>query len=98
MKLDRAIAALCLLVLPLAMAAEGIAPGTSYYYADFDPGQQPWQPGQALNFEEVFKNYQYYEIVVAQDGREMTVNQFIRGDKTGSTRYLLLPDGSLQKR
>lgn len=85
-----------MLVLPLAAAAQGFMPGTSYYYADFEPGKQ--QHGQALNFEEVFKNYQYYEIIVGQDGREMTVNQFIRGDKTESAKYLLLPDGSLQKK
>ncbi|MDO8351637.1 MAG: hypothetical protein Q7S94_10860 [Gallionella sp.] len=83
-------------MLPLAAVAEGFTPGTSYYYADFEPGKQ--QRGQALNFEEVFKNYQYYELVVGQDGREITVNQFIRGDKTGSEKYLLLPDGSLQKK
>lgn len=98
MNVARAIAVFCLLGLPLAVAADGLAPGTSYYYADFEPGQKPWQPGQALNFEEVFKNYQYYEIVVDQDGREMTVKQFIRGDKKNSAKYLLLPDGALQKK
>ena len=98
MNIVRAIAVFCLLGLSLAVAAGGFTPGTSHYYADFEPGKQPWQPGQALNFEEVFKNYQYYEIVIDQEGREVTVNQFIRGDKADSAKYLLLPDGSLQKK
>lgn len=99
--MSRIVAALCLLVLSFAASAATLAgeftPGTPYYFDSFDPGQHPWKPGRHLNIEEVFKNYQYYEIVLDREGREITVNQYIRGVKAGSERYLELPDGSLRK-
>ncbi|TAN85390.1 MAG: hypothetical protein EPN14_01155 [Gallionella sp.] len=98
----RVIAVFCLAATSLAASAaplaEKLAPGTPYYFDSFNAGKQPWEHGQHLNLEEVFKNYQYYEIVLDQNGREMTVNQFIRGNKTGSEKYLILPDGSLRKK
>jgi hypothetical protein len=91
-----------LLTLPFAASAASLvdkmAPGISHYYEYFNPGQRPWKPGENLNIEEVFKNYQYYEIVLDQDGKEITVNQYIRGSKAGSGKYLILPDGALQKK
>lgn len=98
----RAIAGLSLLGLTLTVDAASFAdkftPGIPYYYDNFDPRQQPLEPGQLLNFEEVFKNYQYYEILLDQDGQGITVNQFIRGGEADSKKYLILPDGSLQKK
>ena len=98
----RIAAAFCLLMLPFAASAGSLAdklmPGTPYYYENFDPGQRPWEPGRNLNIEEVFKNYQYYEIVLDQDGKEIAVSQYIRGSKAGSEKYLVLPDGSLRKK
>lgn len=98
----RIIAALHLFALPFAAGAAALAekftPETPYYFDSFDPGQRPWKPGQHLNLEEVFKNYQYYEIVLDRVGKEITVNHYIRGIKTGSERYLELPDGSLRKK
>ena len=85
---------------PLAGAvslADQLTPDTPYYFDNFDPGQRPWEPGQHLNFEEVFKNYQYYEIVFGRGNREITVNQYLRGSKAGSEIYRILPDGSLRK-
>ena len=78
--------------------ADKFTPGTSYYFNDFDSEQQPWEPGQFLNFEEVFKNYQYYEIVFNQDGSEITVSRYLRGIKAFSERYQILPDNSLRKK
>lgn len=98
----RAVAALCLIVPAFAVGAASFAerftPGTAYYFDNFDPGQQPWKPGQDFNFEEVFKNYQYYEIVLDRNGNEITVNRYIRGDRAGSEEYLVLPDGSLRRK
>ena len=91
-----------LLVLVHAAVAETLAdrytPGTSYYFDHFDPGQKPWEPGQYLNIEEVFKNYQYYEIVFDRDGKGITVYRYLRGSKDGEEKYLLLPDNSLRKK
>ena|SRR3989338_5501602 len=96
------VAIYCLLVLPFASGAASLedrfAPGMTYYFENFEPGQKLWNPGQSLNIEEVFKNYQYHEIEFSQDGKEITVNQYIRGIKTKSEKYLKLPDGSLQKK
>jgi hypothetical protein len=49
-------------------------------------------------FEEVFKNYQYYEIVVDSNGSAMSVNHFIQGRKVSSEQYEFLPDGALRKK
>jgi hypothetical protein len=96
------LAALLLFALPCTVSAASLAdqftPGAPYYFNGFDPGQQPWDPGQRMNLEEVFKNYQYYEIVFDQDGKAITVNRFLRGSKESSEKYLLLPDSSLRKK
>lgn len=95
------IAALFLIALPHAASAASLAekftPGTPYYFNDFDPGRQPWEPGQYLNIEEVYRNYQYYEIVFDQDGKGITVSRFLHGAKESSEKYLLLPDNSLRR-
>lgn len=94
--------AIFLLALPHAASAASLADkfaaGTPYYFDSFDPGQKPWEPGQYLNFEEVFKNYQYYEIVFDQDGKGITVNRYLHGSKASSEKYLVLPDKSLRKK
>lgn len=96
------VAALCLLALSFAAGAAGPAdkftPGTPYYFENFDPGQQPWDPGQDLNIEEVFKNYQYYEIVFSKDGKEITVNHYVQNRKTDSVKYRIMPNWTLQKK
>ena len=100
--MTRVIAALFLVVTSFSASAdspvEKFTPGTAYYFEDFDSRQQPWKPGQYLNFEEVFKNYQYYEIVLDQGGKEMTVSHYVQGSKKNSEKYLILPDGLLQKK
>jgi len=78
--------------------AETFTPAISYYFNDFTPGQAPWKPGQPLNIEEVFKNYQYYEIMFDTDGKGITVIRYLKGNKESSEKYLILPDGSLQKK
>lgn len=97
----RNIALFCLLMLPLsapvASPVHQLAPGAQYYFDSFDPGLRPWTPGQHLNIEEVFKNYQYYEVVLDRDGAAITVNHYVRGSKAGSEKYRVLPDGALQK-
>lgn len=97
----RNFALFCLFMLPFsapaAAPADQLVPGAPYYFDSFDPGQRPWTPGQHLNIEEVFKNYQYYEIVLDEDGKGITVNQYVRGSKSDSAKYTLMPDGSLRK-
>lgn len=85
-------------VVNTALAADKFSSGTPYYFNDFDPGKQPWEPGQFLNFEEVFKNYQYYEIIFDQDGKGFTVNRYVSGSKENSEKYFIMPDNSLRKK
>lgn len=77
-------------------AAEPLKPGGVYYFEDFDPAMKPWSPGEGLNFEEVFKNYIYYEVVVGKAGREITVNRYTQNTMDRSDKYLIRPDGSLE--
>ncbi len=90
------------LLIPMSAAgaatpADRLTPETSHYFDSFDATQRPWEPGHPLNIEEVFKNYQYYEIRLDRDGKGIVVNQYIRGSKAASEKYRVLPDGSLQK-
>lgn len=79
-----------------ASLAEKFQPGVPYYFESFDPALKPWDPGQDMNIEEVFKNYVYYEIVFDQSGREITVNRYLQNRKERSDRFLVRPDRSLQ--
>ncbi|MBZ0104165.1 MAG: hypothetical protein K8H84_00910 [Sulfuricella denitrificans] len=83
------------LTLNTASAGQSFAPDTPHYFDHFDPDQKPWQPGQALNIEEVFKNYQYYEIRFLKQGTEIQVRRYINNNPDGGGRYRILPDGSL---
>lgn len=70
---------------------------TPNYFEHFDPTQKPWHPGPGLNIEEVFKNYQYYEIRLDKNKGEIEVTHFIRNGRAGSQRYRIAPDGALEK-
>jgi hypothetical protein len=92
-----ALAAFLLVLAGQASAGERFVPGMPYYFDAFDPAQKPWKPGSDLNYEEVFKNYLFYEIIFSPSGTEMTVNRYIRNNKTDSERYQINPDGSLSR-
>lgn len=79
-----------------ASLAEKFQPGVPYYFENFDPTMKPWDPGQDLNFEEVFKNYIYYEIIFDPSGREITVNRYLQNRKERSDRFLVRPDRSIE--
>jgi len=82
----------------VAKADARFQPGVTYYFDAFDPNQKPWSPGFDLNYEEVFKNYEFYEIVFSSSGKEFTVNRYIRNNKTDCEQYLLNPDGSITRK
>ena len=72
-------------------------PDTPHYFEHFDPAQKPWLPGQELNVEEVFKNYQYYEIRWAKGNAEIVVTRYVHNARESGERYHLKPDGTLEK-
>ena len=94
--------ALALLALSLAAGAASFAdkylPGATYYFESFNSSLQPWTPGEDLNVEEVFKNYEYYEIVFDKSGQEITVNHYIQNNKADGAQYRILPNRGLQKK
>lgn len=98
----RIVAALCLLACSCSVGAaspiDRFIPGTPYYFEDFNPGLQPWEPGSDLNIEEVFKNYQYYEIVFDKDRKAFTVNRYIQNSRADSAKYRIMPNLTLQKK
>ena len=79
-----------------SLAEKKFQPGVPYYFENFDPAMKPWDPGQDLNVEEVFKNYVYYEIIFDRSGREITVNRYIQNRKENSDRFLVRPDRTLE--
>ena len=92
------LAAIFLIATGQARADGRFEPGASYYFDSFEPAQKPWNPGHDLNYEEVFKNYLFFEIIFAPSGKEITVNRFIQNNKVDSEQYLLNPDGSLSRK
>ncbi|MDP2961681.1 MAG: hypothetical protein Q8N54_02910 [Sulfurimicrobium sp.] len=85
------------LTVNVASAETSYDPDTPHYFEHFDPEQKPWKPGQALNIEEVFKNYQYYEIRFLKQGAEIQVQRYIQNQRGVGERYRIMPDGSLEK-
>lgn len=86
---------LCLLAWP-ALAQPVFEPETPYLFEHFDPQQTPWQPGRDMNIEEVFKNYEYYEIVFGRDGKSVRVTPIRQGRRLAGSRYIRRDDGGLQ--
>lgn len=94
--MKRLLAIACLLAFPAVCASAPFEPGVPYYFEHFDPALKPWDPGQDLNIEEVFKNYVYYEVLFDKAGRGITVNRYVQNRKERSDRYLICDDGGLQ--
>jgi hypothetical protein len=87
------------LMLPIGQSVAGshFDPGVPYYFDSFDPAQKPWTPGQELNYEEVYKNYAFVEIIFSASGKEITVNGYVNNNKTDSVQYRLDSDGALHR-
>lgn len=93
-----AVALACITFFANASPAElSFEPDVPHYFENFDPDKKPWHPGQALNIEEVFKNYQYFEIRFLKQRNEIEVRRFIQNQRDSTDRYRILPDGTLNK-
>ena len=80
--------------LALPAAAEDFVPDTPYLFESFDPQQKPWMPGRDMNIEEVFKNYEYFEVIFGRDG-VLKVSTIRQGKRSEVRLYRRLPDGGL---
>lgn len=59
------------------------------YFHQFDIRQFPWKMGDCLNYEEVFKNFQYDEVRYDREGRSLTVLRFENGKKKSIAHHKL---------
>ena len=71
-------------------------PGISHYFDELNRESVPWQPGPERNIEEVFKNYQYFELVFDDGGQTFTARHYERGKISGVQRYQILENGALR--
>lgn len=76
-------------------AQERCQANSPYYFSEFDPASL--KPGNELNYEEVYKNYEYFEVFFNKGCDEITVNRYIKGRFKSSERYQFRADGSLGK-
>ena len=75
-------------------AAQAFDPDTPYFFENFDPQQKPWSPGRDMNIEEVFKNFEYFEVIFGRDG-VLKVSTIRQGKRSDVRLYRRLPDGGL---
>jgi mono/diheme cytochrome c family protein/DNA-binding beta-propeller fold protein YncE len=76
-------------------AAFPVSADTPHYYTEFDPGLSPWRAPEEKNYEEVFKNYEFFAIVRSEDGADLSVSHYLKGAVADVSRWHLQPDGSL---
>lgn len=76
-------------------AAYKCRPDSPYYFSEFNPAS--WNPDSELNYEEVYKNYDYFEVSFSKSCDEITVKRYVTGQQSSIERYRLNADGSLGK-
>lgn len=77
---------------------EKIKPGLSYYSEDFSTKDGVSDIREEKNYEEVFKNYEYYEAVYDEFKRVKIFKTYKRGEVILKERYFYGPDGRLAKK
>lgn len=63
---------------------------------EFSENNFPWKPEDCLNFEEVFKNYQYDEAIFLEDSAALTIKKFISGKLQNVNHYILTKENKLK--
>jgi len=69
--------------------------GSPHYYTEFNPDLHPWQAAEEKNFEEVFKNYEYFAIVYTNAGADLEVSHYVKGAVADVSHWQLQPGGKL---
>ncbi|MBF8250475.1 MAG: hypothetical protein HW382_103 [Deltaproteobacteria bacterium] len=78
-----------------ASAVEKCRPNTPYYFSEFKPAS--WKIGNELNYEEVYKNFEYFEVIFNKSCDEITIKRYKKGVFDSSEKYKVDSDGSIQK-
>lgn len=69
-------------------------PGSPCFYTEFDPAS--WKIENELNYEEVYKNFEYFEVIFNKGCEEITVKKYRKGTVETLKKYRLAVDGTLQ--
>lgn len=78
-----------------APAAEKCRHATPYYFSEFNPAS--WKVEDELNYEEVYKNFEYFEVTFNKSCDEITVKRYRKGAVETLKKYRLALDGTLQE-
>ena len=76
-------------------AAEKCRPNASYYFSEFNSAS--WKVENEVNFEEVYKNFEYFEVIFNKSCDEITVKRYKKGEFDSSEKYKVDSNGSIQK-
>ena len=77
---------------------ERIKPGLSYYSEEYTTAGNVSDIAEEKNYEEVFKNYEYYEAVYDDLKRVKIFKTYKRGEVVLKEEYFYAPDGRLAKK
>jgi len=77
---------------------EIIKPGLSYYADDFTTKDNISELGEEKNYEEVFKNHEYYEATYNKQKRPSMFRIYKKGEIIQTERYFYNKDGELVKK
>lgn len=66
-----------------------------YYFSEFNPSS--WKVENELNYEEVYKNFEYFEVFFNKSCDEVTVKRYKKGEFDSSEKYKVDSDGTIQK-
>ena len=78
-----------------SFAAGKCRQGIVYYFNEFNPSS--WKVENELNYEEVYKNFEFFEVVFNKACDEITVKRYVRGEISSTEKYKLNADGSLSE-
>lgn len=77
---------------------ENPKPGRSYYAEDYATKDGVSEIGTEKNFEEVFKNYEYFESVYDEKGRPVIFRVYKKSELVLTEYYFYDSDGRLEKK
>lgn len=77
---------------------ERIKPGIAYYAADYTVRDGISELGEERNYEEVYKNYKYYEALYDEQKRIKIFRAYKRGELEWEERYFYHPHGGPAKK
>ena len=66
------------------------------FLSEFTQEKFPWLEGSCLNYEEVFKNYEYFETIFDKKSQSLVVKRVIKGALSREDKYQVIDTKSNQ--